>query len=61
MAISIYSTGDHKVTIQVVDAADNLLDRTITVSIPDKSLAIQTKLYLPPVTGGPSTAWQGRC
>ena len=38
-------------TIQAVDSANNVMDRTITVTIADKTTVPTTKLYLPPVTG----------
>ncbi len=43
--------GDHKVTIQAIDSANNLMDRIITVTIPEKT-STTAKLYLPPVTSG---------
>lgn len=46
--------GEHKVTIQAVDTASNLLDRTITVVIPPKPTLPVAKLLIPPVTGGTS-------
>jgi len=44
--------GEHKVSIQAVDSANNIVDRTITVTIPEPPKTPTAKLLIPPVTAG---------
>jgi hypothetical protein len=44
--------GDHKVIIQAKDAADNIMNRTITLKLGQKPPETVTKVQILPVTGG---------
>ncbi|MHB9025161.1 MAG: SMP-30/gluconolactonase/LRE family protein [Armatimonadota bacterium] len=45
-------TGDHKIIIQAKDAADNVLNRTITLKLGQAPPEPMTKVQVPPVAGG---------